>query len=180
MMIDKPILVVDDDIETLTVVCEVLNRAGYETLSANDGYDALAQFQSNTLSLLISDLELPDTTGSDLLRHIRSCAPDLPGIIMSANRSLDARLEAMDAGAYTFIPKPIYLPQFLQFVEKARASTPGIQMGISRSRANQQEVSAQTSTTTISFSQPLPSGQKHHSERRSFFLKWTKIIKFRR
>ena len=57
MMIDKPILVVDDDIATLTVVCEVLNRAGHETLSANDGYDALTQFQSNTLSLLISDLE---------------------------------------------------------------------------------------------------------------------------
>ena len=56
MMFDKPILVVDDDIATLTVVCEVLNRAGYETLSANDGYDALTQFQSNTLSLLISYL----------------------------------------------------------------------------------------------------------------------------
>ncbi|MDP6748305.1 MAG: response regulator [Candidatus Poribacteria bacterium] len=172
MMIDKPILVVDDDVATVTVVCEVLNRAGYETLSANDGYDALAQFQSNTLSLLISDLELPDTTGSDLLRHIRSRAPDLPAIIMSANRSLDTRLEAMDAGAYTFIPKPIYLPQFLQFVEKARVSAPGIQMGIPGSQ--------QTSTTTISFSQPLSSGQKHHSERRSFFFKWTKIIKFRR
>jgi len=172
MMIDKPILVVDDDVATVTVVCEVLNRAGYETLSANDGYDALAQFQSNTLSLLISDLELPDTTGSDLLRHIRSRVPDLPAIIMSANRSLDTRLEAMDAGAYTFIPKPIYLPQFLQFVEKARVSAPGIQMGIPGSQ--------QTSTATISFSQPLSSGQKHHSERRSFFFKWTKIIKFRR
>ena len=81
MMFDKPILVVDDDIATLTGVCEVLNRAGYETLSANDGYGALTQFQSNTLSLLISDLELPDTTGSALLRHIRSralaCRPSL-------------------------------------------------------------------------------------------------------
>jgi len=180
MMFDKPILVVDDDIATLTVVCEVLNRAGYETLSANDGYDALTQFQSNTLSLLISDLELPDTTGSALLRHIRSRAPGLPAIIMSANRSLDTRLEAMDAGAYTFIPKPIYLPQFLQFVEKAKVSAPGTQMGISRSQTGQQEVSAQTSATTVSFSQPLSPGQKHRSERRSFFFKWTKIIKFRR
>lgn len=150
-MIKNPILVVDDDEETLAVVCEVLNRAGYDTLSSTDGNEAWMQFESSRLSLLITDLELPDTTGTDLIRRIRTVGSDLPAIIVSANRSLDARLESLEAGAYTFIPKPLHLPQFLKFVNKAVGSSAS---SLLRSRQSVRP--------------------------KSFFLKWTSIIKFRR
>ena len=91
-MIKNPILVVDDNEETLAVVCEVLNRAGYDTLSSTNGHEAWTKFETNNLSLLITDLELPDTTGADLTRRIRTIDSSLPSIIMSANRSLDVRL----------------------------------------------------------------------------------------
>lgn len=152
-MIKNPILVVDDNKETLAVVCEVLNRAGYDTLSSTNGHEAWVQFEMNQLSLLITDLELPDITGADLTRRIRTIDSDLPSIIMSANRGLDVRLEAMEAGAYTFIPKPLHLPQFVQFVNKAIAS----------------------STSSL-----FQSRRVNMNRSQSLFFKWTRIIKFRR
>ena len=152
-MIKNPILVVDDNKETLAVVCEVLNRAGYDTLSSTNGHEAWVQFETNQLSLLITDLELPDITGADLTRRIRTIDSDLPSIIMSANRGLDVRLEAMEAGAYTFIPKPLHLPQFVQFVNKAIAS----------------------STSSL-----FQSRRVNMNRPQSLFFKWTRIIKFRR
>ena len=152
-MIKNPILVVDDNKETLAVVCEVLNRAGYDTLSSTNGHEAWVQFETNQLSLLITDLELPDITGADLTRRIRTIDSDLPSIIMSANRGLDVRLEAMEAGAYTFIPKPLHLPQFVQFVNKAIASSTGSLFQSRRVNMNRSQ---------------------------SLFFKWTRVIKFRR
>ncbi len=152
-MIKNPILVVDDNEETLAVVCEVLNRAGYDTLSSTNGHEAWTKFETNHLSLLITDLELPDTTGADLTRRIRTINSSLPTIIMSANRSLDVRLEAMEAGAYTFIPKPLHLPQFVQFVNKA----------INSSR-----------------SALLQPRRENMNKSQSLLFKWTRIIRFRR
>ena len=152
-MIKNPILVVDDNKETLAVVCEVLNRAGYDTLSSTNGHEAWVQFETNQLSLLITDLELPDITGADLTRRIRTIDSDLPSIIMSANRGLDVRLEAMEAGAYTFIPKPLHLPQFVQLVNKAIASSTSSLFQHRRVNMNRSQ---------------------------SLFFKWTRIIKFRR
>lgn len=113
------ILLVDDDVSSLEVLGEVLKRAGYEIFSAENGYEALKIIQSDSIDLAILDYELPDTTGLELLQQIKPMQPSVPVIIMSGNTSQNIRLDVFEAGAYTFIPKPINLRQFQQFVAQA-------------------------------------------------------------
>lgn len=146
------ILIVDDDTASLEVLSEVLNRANYRTFSASSGYDAVKIIQENPLDLAILDYDLPDTTGLDLLQQIKRTRPGILVIIISANTSTNVKLDAFEAGAFTFIPKPIDLRQFLQFVRRAlgfREQT----VASSRRRAKTVQI------------------------KKSIFLRWTRIVK---
>ena len=146
------ILLVDDDTSSLSVLCEVLTRAGYQTVSAQSGYEAMQQVEANLVNLAILDFDLPDTTGLELLQQIKQLQPGVPVIIMSASTSQSLKLDVFEAGAYTFIAKPIRLPQLLQFVSRALDFQ---QQGASVSR---------TVSRTIQV-------------KRSIFLRWVRIIK---
>ena len=116
------ILLIDDDAESLRVLCEVLSRCGYDVACAENGYDAIQIVHTSVISLVISDYNLPDTTGPELIQKMRQVCPNLLAIIVSANRGLHVRLEAFEAGVYTFIAKPVNLPQILRSVSQALSS----------------------------------------------------------
>lgn len=147
------ILLVDDDISSLSVLCEVLRRAGYRTVSAKNGYEAIQRVEANVVNLAILDFDLPDTTGLDLLHQIKHLRPGVPVIIMSANTSYGLKLDAFEAGAFTFIAKPIKLPQLLQFVSRA--------LDIQRRGA------------AVSRAAPPRAVQV----KKSFFMRWIRIIR---
>ena len=113
------ILLVDDDIASLEVLGEVLTRAGYDAVSAESGYEALEIIREASIDLALLDFNLPDTTGAELFQQIKQFRPGVPAIIMSANTSQGVKFDVFDAGAYTFIPKPIDLPQLLGCVSRA-------------------------------------------------------------
>ena len=146
------ILLVDDDISSLSVLCEVLARAGYQIVSAQSGYEAMQRVEANVVDLAILDFNLPDTTGLELLQQIKQLQPGVPVIIMSANTSQCLKLDVFEAGAYTFIAKPIKLPQLLQFVSRA-----------------------------LDFQQQWASGSRTITRtiqvKRSIFFRWIRIIK---
>ncbi len=146
------ILIVDDDIASLEVLSEVLNRANYRTFSASTGYDAVKIIQEKPLDLAILDYDLPDTTGLELLQHIKRTRPGMFVIIMSANTSTNVKFDVFEAGAFTFIPKPIDLRQFLQFVRRA--------IGFKEQSA----ASSPRRANTIQI-------------RKSIFFRWTRIVK---
>lgn len=146
------ILIVDDDAASLEVLGEVLNRANYRTFSASTGYDAVKILQEKPLDLAILDYDLPDTTGLELLRHIKRSRPGIFVIIMSANTSTSVKFDVFEAGAFTFIPKPIDLRQFLKFVRRA-----------------------------IGFKEQSAASSPRRGEtvqiRKSIFFRWTRIVK---
>ena len=113
------ILLVDDDTASLDVLGEVLNRDGYQIFPAVNGYEAFKIIQEDSIDLSILDYDLPDTTGLELLQQIKPMHPGMPVIIMSGNPSQNIRFDVFEAGAYTFIPKPIDLSQFRQYVAHA-------------------------------------------------------------
>ena len=96
-----------------------LTRAGYDVVSAETGYEALEIVREAAIDLALLDFNLPDTTGAELLQQIKQFQPSVPAIIMSANTSQGVKFDVFEAGAYTFISKPIDLPQLLGFVSRA-------------------------------------------------------------
>jgi DNA-binding response OmpR family regulator len=117
------ILLVDDDLDCLDAVDQILRREGYETFANGDGQSAVETIITNRVDLAIIDFDLPDTDGFHLLYELKRISRNLPVIIMTARASKETRLAALEAGAFSFIPKPINIPNFRQIVARA-LSTP--------------------------------------------------------
>jgi DNA-binding response OmpR family regulator len=81
------VLVVDDDKSVRDSISTVLNDAGYEVVLAADGQEALAQFASHQVDLLLLDLGLPVRNGWDTFEHISNVNPLVPIIIITARRT---------------------------------------------------------------------------------------------
>ncbi len=113
------LLVVDDD-ESLRWVTKVqLEQRGYAVSAAADGTQALELLQQTGADLVITDLMMPGMSGLDLLRAIRSEYPDLAVIVVTAFGTVETAVEAMKAGAYDYITKPVNIDELTLIVSRA-------------------------------------------------------------
>ena len=114
------ILLIDDDPDCLDAVNQMLRREGYETFPINDAHVALEFIANNDdIDLAIVDFNMPDMDGISVIHTIKHRRINLPVILMTAEPSKEVRLASLEAGAYSFIPKPINIPSFRQLVAKA-------------------------------------------------------------
>ena len=115
----KRILVVDDDESLRRVMQMQLEEAGYEVLAVSQGQDALALMEDTTPSLVITDLKMPGMSGLDLLRKLREAYPETTVIMITAFGTVSTAVEAMKAGAYDYITKPVDYEQLMLVVNRA-------------------------------------------------------------
>lgn len=103
------IFVVDDDEMSLKITTGILKSEGFDVATAKSGDQALASIESETPSLAILDVLMPDMDGFELCRRLRKLksTSNIPIIILTGLTELDERLKAFDAGADDFIPKPV-------------------------------------------------------------------------
>ena len=102
------ILIVDDEPEIVALVAYHLTMAGYRTLSAVNGAEAVQTARQNGISLLILDLMLPDMSGFDVLERIRAHPnpQNAPCLMLSALREDTDRIRGLSVGADDYLTKP--------------------------------------------------------------------------
>lgn len=106
----KPrILLIEDDPDGRRSVAEVLSEAGYDIIAADCGKKGIELFGGQAFDAVLSDIKLPDVDGIQVLRQIRQSEPDLPVLLMTAYGTVSAAVEALKAGAYDYILKPLDL-----------------------------------------------------------------------
>lgn len=114
-MAEKLLIVEDEE-----VLCEslerVFSRDGYEVSTASTAETALAVFDGGSYDLVISDIILPGMDGIEFLKKVKDIFPDQPVIIMTAYASLETAVEALRAGAYDYVVKPIIHEEIKQIV----------------------------------------------------------------
>jgi putative two-component system response regulator len=102
------VLIVDDDELIRMMLEEALVEAGYEVDVARNGREAMEIIHNSSCRLIISDWEMPEMTGVELCRKVRS--EDLPGyvyfILLTSRDSVNERVEGLKAGADDFVGKP--------------------------------------------------------------------------
>ena len=108
-MARKRILICDDQDTIRRSLGEALIDDGYDVVEAADGAAGLESVRHEEPDLLLLDLKLPDTTGVEVLRTIRSEGRDVPVILMTAYGDTPTAVEAMKLGAYDFVQKPYTL-----------------------------------------------------------------------
>ncbi|PJF40234.1 MAG: DNA-binding response regulator [Chloroflexi bacterium] len=99
------ILIVEDDDDTAEVVSTLLKKAGYTTQSVDDGESALQQIATMSPDLVLLDLNLPDISGLEILKHVRSKS-FLPMIVISGRTQERDKVDALEAGADDYLAKP--------------------------------------------------------------------------
>ena len=115
----KAILTVDDSASVRGLVSFALRKAGYDTLEAIDGQDALAKLSGN-IGLVITDLNMPNMDGLQLIQHIRTGSKNkyVPIIVLTTESQAAKKQEAKTAGATGWIVKPFHPSELIAVVQK--------------------------------------------------------------
>ncbi|MCW7537466.1 sigma-54 dependent transcriptional regulator [Aquabacterium sp. A7-Y] len=113
------LLVVDDEPDLRTLYELTLLREGYDVETAATVEDAWSRLRDRTYSAVITDMRLPDGTGLDLLRRLEDTGRREKAIMITAFGSPENAVEALKAGAYDYLTKPVDLKQFRAVVASA-------------------------------------------------------------
>ena len=100
------ILVVEDDADLRAALCDTLSLAGYKIETASDGLAALEVLQRKSVDMVITDIQMPEMDGHQLLKRIKSQWQELPVMLMTAYGSIQMAVEAMRDGAVDYLSKP--------------------------------------------------------------------------
>ncbi|MBN2065123.1 MAG: sigma-54-dependent Fis family transcriptional regulator, partial [Sedimentisphaerales bacterium] len=106
-MHNNQILVVDDDRIIRDSLCDMLELDGYSCNSAENARLGLAELERANYSIIITDINLPDNSGLELLRSVRKYYPDIIPIIITGYGSIISAVEAIQEGAFDYLTKPI-------------------------------------------------------------------------
>ncbi|KNZ32483.1 MAG: Fis family transcriptional regulator [Methylibium sp. NZG] len=120
------LLVIDDEPDLRTLYELTLLREGYDIETAGTVEQAMMHLKDRTYSAVITDMRLPDGTGLDLLRWLEETGRREKAIVITAYGSAENAVEALQAGAYDYLTKPVDLRQFRAVVSSAlgRGGTP--------------------------------------------------------
>jgi DNA-binding NtrC family response regulator len=101
-----PILIVDDESEMRSALSHALTRSGFSVETAVSGTDALVKIKKDAISLVITDLKMPEMSGMELIGALKKIKPEIEVIVITAFGSIHNAVEAMQAGAADYLLKP--------------------------------------------------------------------------
>jgi DNA-binding NtrC family response regulator len=106
-MVNKPILIVDDEPIVRESIRDWLQEAGYQVATAESGEEALKMMETQDFSVLVLDVRLPGKTGISILKEVKTLKPEIKSIIITAYPSTELAVEAMKLGAVDYLIKPV-------------------------------------------------------------------------
>ncbi len=112
-------LIIDDEPDIRELLDITLSRMDIDTQTAEDITQAKAYLAESDFDLCLSDMKLPDGNGIDLVRHISENYPELPVAMITAHGNMESAIEALKAGAFDFISKPVDLKILRNLVSSA-------------------------------------------------------------
>jgi two-component system response regulator HydG len=115
------ITLIDDDVDLLDLLSSYFRQRGFKVFSFINAEEALIEIENKRQSpdVVISDLKLPAMSGLDFVKRIRRSQSTLPIILMTSEGVVETAVEAIEAGAYDFVLKPLHIPQLLISVQRA-------------------------------------------------------------
>lgn len=106
----EKILIIDDDAETLRLISLMLQRQGYQTLTANNGDEGVALANHELPDLIILDIMMPEVNGYTVAKHLRvePATTEIPILMFTAKSQVDDKVAGFEAGADDYLTKPVH------------------------------------------------------------------------
>lgn len=122
-MSEPTLLVVDDEANIRRVLEISLGDVGYRVLTAGTLAEASERLASERVDLLLTDLQLPDGSGLDLLAEVKANRAELPVILITAFGTVESAVQAIRAGAFDYVMKPFRFDEIEALVDRALSVT---------------------------------------------------------
>ncbi len=122
------VLIVDDEPGVVDAIAEIVRRANCEAVAAATGHEAIDRFGQQHFDLVLLDIMLPDTSGTEVFRHIKSVAPDTAVAIITGYADSQMAVEALSMGPLILLQKPLQVAdirQILATFARGRQNTAG-------------------------------------------------------
>jgi len=113
------VLAIDDEPITLETISGFLEVEGQRVCQASSGAEGLRKFKSSSFDLVLTDLQMPDVNGFEVLKEIKRLNQEVPVIIISGVEKIDSSIEAFRLGAWDYFKKPINFPLLINSIAKA-------------------------------------------------------------
>ncbi len=110
---DHRVLIVDDDLELRRFLSQELKVEGYCVAEADNGQNALSHIRDQEFELVVLDWTLPDFSGVEVCRRMRSSGITAPVLMLTARDDVRERVEALDSGADDYVTKPFSIEELL-------------------------------------------------------------------
>ncbi|MDE0969451.1 MAG: response regulator [Octadecabacter sp.] len=123
---DGTVLVADDDRTIRTVLTQAFTRAGCKVHATSSLITLMRWVEEGKGDLVISDVIMPDGNGLELLPKIAKVRPGLPVIVISAQNTIMTAIQAAEADAYDYLPKPFDLPDLMKRAARALEVKPRV------------------------------------------------------
>lgn len=121
MMKQIDVLIVEDDVPLQEAINDALTTYGYKTKCASHGLGALKALETHQARLVISDVQMGQMGGQELLETLKARFPSLPVLLMTAHASVEQAVKAIQAGASDYLTKPFEVSELIVHVEKTIA-----------------------------------------------------------
>ncbi|MDQ3712444.1 MAG: sigma-54 dependent transcriptional regulator [Acidobacteriota bacterium] len=112
-------IVIDDDVATLELMKFQLDAEGFNVTTAENGQAGINFVAETEFDIILTDLNLPDFDGIEMVRRCKEISPDTEIIMITGFGSTDKTIEATKAGAFHYVEKPIEFEELLLLIEKA-------------------------------------------------------------
>jgi DNA-binding NtrC family response regulator len=119
-MAQGKIIVVDDEAKVREYFSEFLGHEGFEVYTAQNGEVALKMIDDEFYNIALIDLNMPKVDGMSVLKYLKENSPDSIGIILTGHATIKNAVEAMKAGAYDYLSKPVKMEEVLLVIERAQ------------------------------------------------------------
>ncbi|MCB1137851.1 MAG: response regulator [Leptospiraceae bacterium] len=116
---DKRILVVEDDERSAALLKDVLESSGYRVVLASNGKEAQGILENHFFPVIITDLEMPEVGGQELIRDLKARESDAEIIVETCHNESEVIIDVMKNGVYDYLIKPIDLNELLLKVQRA-------------------------------------------------------------
>ena len=113
------LLVVDDEAQVLNPLCEILSEFGYDIEGFTSAAEALEALKNQAFDLLLTDLIMPEMDGVSLLKTALEIDPQMVGIIITGNGTIQTAVEAIKVGAFDYVLKPVEFRTLMPILSRA-------------------------------------------------------------
>ena len=115
----EKILIVDDEMNSRTLLAQLFQEEGYSTETAENGSVALKILENTTFDILITDIRMPVIDGIELFHRVKELYPHMPVILFTAYGTIESAVATLKEGAFHYLEKPVNFDLLIHTVEQA-------------------------------------------------------------